>query len=178
MTEKQEHILLAALALFAEDGYDATPTSCIAKEAKVSEGLIFKHFGSKEGLLEAVLALGGERMAPLVAEIVRSEDPRSLVRLVIALPSQLLGPERLFWRLQFSLKWQRRQMGGQMPAYILPLYHKLVWALERLGFRQPEEEAQLLYLTLESLSQLLILHGESEQSRRLLKLLEEKYVPG
>ena len=51
MTEKQENILNTALELFAKDGYDATSTSKIAKCAGVSEGLIFRHYGSKDGLL-------------------------------------------------------------------------------------------------------------------------------
>jgi AcrR family transcriptional regulator len=51
MTEKKELILQTALRLFSEQGYEATPTNRIAKEAGVSEGLIFRHFENKEGLL-------------------------------------------------------------------------------------------------------------------------------
>ena len=46
----KENILHTALRLFAEQGYDRTPTSQIAREAGVSEGLIFRHYGSKAGL--------------------------------------------------------------------------------------------------------------------------------
>ena len=41
MTDKKEKILNAALELFANDGYNVTSTSKIAKTAGVSEGLIF-----------------------------------------------------------------------------------------------------------------------------------------
>ena len=54
MTQKKENILKAALRLFAEQGYYATSTSKIAKEAGVSEGLIFRHFGNKEKLFSVV----------------------------------------------------------------------------------------------------------------------------
>ncbi len=45
---------LAALKLFAEHGFDATSTRSIATEAGVSHALLRHHYGSKEGLREAV----------------------------------------------------------------------------------------------------------------------------
>ena len=47
MTEKELNIIDSAINLFAQTGYDGTSTSIIAKEAGVSEGLIFKHFKNK-----------------------------------------------------------------------------------------------------------------------------------
>ncbi|MEM6542898.1 MAG: helix-turn-helix domain-containing protein, partial [Bacteroidota bacterium] len=55
MTAKQEKILNAALELFAHEGYNVVSTSKIAQKAGVSEGLIFRHFESKQGLLNAIL---------------------------------------------------------------------------------------------------------------------------
>jgi len=47
MTEKQERILETALSLFAKDGFSATSTSKVARDAGVSEGLMFRHFENK-----------------------------------------------------------------------------------------------------------------------------------
>lgn len=44
----------AALALFAKQGFAATSTRAVAAEAGVSPGLVTHHFGSKEGLRQAV----------------------------------------------------------------------------------------------------------------------------
>ena len=59
-----DRILLAARSLFSSDGYENTTTSAIARRAGTSESQLIKHFGSKEGLLEAILdrlqKLGGE----------------------------------------------------------------------------------------------------------------------
>lgn len=49
----REKILLAAINLMAEKGYDSTTTKEIAQEAKVNEVTLFRHFGTKEKLLEA-----------------------------------------------------------------------------------------------------------------------------
>ena len=50
-----QKILGAAVSCFAEHGYDAATTRAIAARAGVSEGLIHRYFGSKEGLLLAIM---------------------------------------------------------------------------------------------------------------------------
>jgi len=52
---KKEAILNAAIDLFAERGFNATPTSAIAKTADVAEGLIFHYFKNKNGILAHIL---------------------------------------------------------------------------------------------------------------------------
>lgn len=51
MTPKQKDILQACVELFSEQGFSNTSTSQIAAKAKVAEGTIYKHFGTKENLL-------------------------------------------------------------------------------------------------------------------------------
>jgi AcrR family transcriptional regulator len=52
---RREQILQTALALFAAQGFDATSTRQIAKEAGIAEGLIFHYFPTKASLLTAIL---------------------------------------------------------------------------------------------------------------------------
>ena len=52
---RQEQILATALGLFAAQGFDATSTKQIAKEAGIAEGLIFHYFPTKASLLAAIL---------------------------------------------------------------------------------------------------------------------------
>lgn len=58
-----DRILQAGRQLFAEDGYENTTTSAIARLAGTSESQLIKHFGSKEGLLEAIFEEAWRRMA-------------------------------------------------------------------------------------------------------------------
>ena len=51
---KRKHILFTAMKLFNEFGFHATPTSKIAKKAKVSVGTLFNYFPTKEDLIEAI----------------------------------------------------------------------------------------------------------------------------
>ena len=54
MTRKTA-VVQAAIELFAEKGFHATPTSAVAKRAKVAEGTIFYYFKTKEGILMYIL---------------------------------------------------------------------------------------------------------------------------
>lgn len=83
LDDRRTRILDAAEELFAERGFDATPTSTIADAAEVPKGLVFYYFPRKIDLL---LTLLQERLpaVPLcdVREVVREGDPaQSLLRL-------------------------------------------------------------------------------------------------
>jgi len=54
----RERILLAAKELFAKNGYENTSTVAIARQAGTSESQLMKHFGSKQGLLFAIIDQG------------------------------------------------------------------------------------------------------------------------
>jgi AcrR family transcriptional regulator len=60
---RREQILETALGLFAAQGFDASSTRQIAKEADIAEGLIFHYFPTKASLLTAILEdrLEGQR---------------------------------------------------------------------------------------------------------------------
>ncbi len=53
-SSSHDRILQAAKTLFASKGYDNTSTIAISRLAGTSESQLMKHFGSKEGLLEAI----------------------------------------------------------------------------------------------------------------------------
>src|ERR1700735_1332836 len=57
-TSSHDRILFAGKRLFARNGYENTSTVAIAREAGTSESQLMKHFGSKQGLLAAILDRG------------------------------------------------------------------------------------------------------------------------
>ncbi|AZQ61148.1 TetR/AcrR family transcriptional regulator [Flammeovirga pectinis] len=54
--DKKEQIIEVATALFAEKGFENTSISEVCETAKVSKGLIFHHFKSKNGLLREIFS--------------------------------------------------------------------------------------------------------------------------
>lgn len=55
MPAGKKKVLQTALTLFANNGFHATTTAKIAKQAGVSEGTIYKYFSSKDDLLAKLL---------------------------------------------------------------------------------------------------------------------------
>lgn len=53
--ERRRHLIDAALHLFSTRGFRGTTTKAIAAAAGVSEGLLFRHFPTKEDLYTAIL---------------------------------------------------------------------------------------------------------------------------
>ena len=171
MTEKQEKILATALELFANDGFNATPTSKIARAAGVSEGLIFKHFGNKNGLLDAIMKEAESRLEKILMPIMIETDPKSVIRKTIMLPFSVKHDQYDFWKLQFKLKWESDY---QMHNKMQPLIDKLASAFSQLNFERPEEEARLLNQIVESISTE-ILRDNRESQEKLRELLLAKY---
>lgn len=63
---KKDEILDLALKLFAEEGYDNTGVQKIVDEAGVKKPTLYHYFGSKEGLLDAILE---KYYAPFIDEL-------------------------------------------------------------------------------------------------------------
>src|ERR1041385_6502583 len=87
-----DRILNAAKHLFATRGYENTSTVAIARAAGTSESQLIKHFGSKEGLLEAIFDMGWERMSAMFPALQPIASPAE--RLEALLEMMLSGLER------------------------------------------------------------------------------------
>lgn len=172
MTDKKENILQAALQLFAKDGYNATSTSKVAKLAGVSEGLIFRHFENKEGLLKAIMQIGEEQIKSLFTDIVMETDPKEVVRKAIRMPFEVKTEDYEFWRLQFKLKWELENYKSQKME---PLEMALSNAFGKLNYKNPELEAQFLLYLIDGLSTA-ILKNSVQNKASLLEFLLLRYA--
>lgn len=79
----RDRILSAAKHLFAARGYENTSTIMIARTAGTSESQLVKHFGSKDGLLEAIFNQGWQAMADLFAGVDQAASPVEKLRLIV-----------------------------------------------------------------------------------------------
>ena len=173
MTEKQEKIINAALELFASEGYKPTSTSKIAKKAGVSEGLIFRHFGNKEGLLEAILKEGEERAKHLFADIVLETDPKEVIRKTLEIGISMDKDKEAanFWKLQYKIKWELEQYGEHKME---PLQRALENAFEKLKYDNPELESSRLLIELDGLATRFYLQN-SFDIKSMVDYLKQQY---
>lgn len=97
----RERILAAAEELFAESGFDATPTSRIAARAGVPKGLVHYYFHRKPDLLAALVErLPDEHIEPS-GVVVPGDVAASLRRLVAELDARMRASyllSHLLWR--------------------------------------------------------------------------------
>jgi AcrR family transcriptional regulator len=171
MTEKQSSILSAALKLFANEGFASTSTSKVAKEAGVSEGLIFRHFGNKEGLLNAVLQRSHEAAQRMMASIVIESDPLKMIQKTIEMPYNIDESEHELWRLTYALKWQTNTYNNDL---IDPFKQSLVSAFKQLGYKNPAAEAELLFILMNGAATSILLK-ETQNKDDILIALKSKY---
>ena len=90
-TSSHDRILYAGKRLFARNGYENTSTVAIAREAGTSESQLMKHFGSKQGLLSAVLDHGWMKILRRVQATQGNESLQQ--RLLAALEAMVIELE-------------------------------------------------------------------------------------
>jgi AcrR family transcriptional regulator len=97
-------ILACALQLFAFQGYDATGVQEIVDAAGITKPTLYHYFGSKQGLLETLLA---ENLAELFEALEQAADyqgdlPLTLNRIVATYFRYVRG-HRPFYRMQLAM---------------------------------------------------------------------------
>lgn len=101
----RERLVIAAVDLFADQGYDATTVAQIAERAGVTKSTFFRHFPDKRELLVA----GQDTLSTLLAEGITDADegatPLQAVSLGLERVSAAMGP-------------MNRKLGPQMKAAI------------------------------------------------------------
>jgi AcrR family transcriptional regulator len=88
----RERLVVAAVDLFTEQGYDATTVAQIAERARVTRSTFFRHFSDKR----EVLAAGQETLSRLlgegIAEAPEGASPLQAVAAGLARASSEMGP--------------------------------------------------------------------------------------
>jgi AcrR family transcriptional regulator len=108
-----ERILRAAKTLFADSGFENTSTMSIARLAQTSESQIVKHFGTKEGLLEAIFEDGWKHIAQAFGAIEYLPSPGSKLQALVGLILTKLEEDAQLKQL-FLFEGRRIRREGRM----------------------------------------------------------------
>jgi AcrR family transcriptional regulator len=173
MITRRQHIANVALQLFGEKGFDNTSTQLIAKAAGVSEALIFKHFGSKDQLLDFIIKSGYQRIIEHNRGGMLETDPLAFIHSVIELPYKLVQEEPYFWKLQYRLA-DYETATQQHERFMKPVPARLQAAFAQLGYPEPEKETDLLLLLIEALWKIEASKTD-DQVRDMLDFIKKKY---
>ena len=147
MTEKQQQILSSAQKLFALEGVAAVSTARIAKDAGVSEALIFRHFGNKQQLVDAVVKAGVAAKSSIINGALHSPDPVTLIRAILSIPTDVYDNYSRFlpWIAQLRAL---RELSIEMSSDSF-VRERLVWAVTQIGHGRPEAVAYAIEVLLD-----------------------------
>jgi AcrR family transcriptional regulator len=130
--QTRTRLIEAAIARLAEGGPD-TSFDVIAADVGVTKGALYHHFGSKEGLVEAVYKEAVRRHAERVIDASREGDGRERLQGLIASSARLYGSETPFYRLLLRLHVE----AGTSRPHLAPI-------ARRVQQRQREYMAELV----------------------------------
>ncbi|MBQ3115757.1 MAG: TetR/AcrR family transcriptional regulator [Clostridia bacterium] len=71
---RREEIVVSALKVFCEKGYNGATINDIVKKAKCSHGLFYHYFENKKAIFDAVIETRGKNMADYLDEIIANSD--------------------------------------------------------------------------------------------------------
>jgi TetR/AcrR family transcriptional regulator len=101
-----ERILSTALDLFAVRGYDATAVREICEAAGITKPTLYHFFGSKDGVLQALVQGGFEQFRTLVNAALETPGPfRHRITVLARLVFESASQKPRLWRFIHSVIW-------------------------------------------------------------------------
>ena len=143
----REKILSVALELFAKKGYHAASISQIAKKAKISKGLMYNYFASKEKLLDEIIQEGFNSLAELEYETKRGVDPEKQLEEFIDAILDNLYSNFSYWQLYLALLIHpeiQKKFEKKMQKFRDEFIKTVASLFRKLKVKNPELEAFLL----------------------------------
>jgi AcrR family transcriptional regulator len=105
-TTSAERILTTALDLFAVRGYDATAVREICEAAGITKPTLYHFYGSKEGVLQALVTAGFQRFRQLVDAAMAEPGPfRARLKSVARAMFDSATRQPLYWRFMHGIVW-------------------------------------------------------------------------
>ena len=137
----RDRLVAVAKHLFSISGYENTTTVAIAREARTSESQLVKHFGSKEGLLEAVFEDGWSRLRLQIPTLQTIASPQKQLKALMHMVVQIFNEDRELRDLML-LEGRRIRREGKM-IMITRSYTEFVGMVDKLiekaGAGRPSE---------------------------------------
>ena len=102
-----QRIVAAGMKLFAKRGYLSVAVKDIAREAGISQGLMYNYFKSKEKLLSYIIDEMINDMAELLKSAHAADSPAERLKLLIQMPFQSLREKKEFWEMVLPILSQQ-----------------------------------------------------------------------
>ena len=174
----RELILTTALELFAVKGYRGTSVSDIAEAAKISKGLAYNYFESKQQLAEEVFNLLRYEVEQMMLVILKIDDPYEQIKSMITLTFDHIKGNEKFWKMYFSFALQQdvskiaEEISG---SFINEMFKVLEKIFKKIGIPNAVMEAKRFGAILDGVGIHYIFDKDNYPLQKMKKFLIEKY---
>ena len=140
----RDRIIQSSMKLFGQNGFDRTSVNAIAMEAKISKGLIYNHFETKEDIVKGIVDMLIELGESMVIPDISFESPQHHLKHIIDNFFMMLvqQSEMLRWMLPMSFQIERFPFVTEIMARktkgIIAITTKI---FTDMGFENPEQES-------------------------------------
>lgn len=173
----KEKIFQTAFNLFATHGYSRTSVDSIARKAKISKGLIYHYFSSKEEILRGLFTRFVEETGQqMIGD--KNQSPKEVLRNLIDFSVSFIIQEEKLNRLMIALVIQPDVIKGikkDMVKLREGWWGILISTLKQLGHKNPEAEGYFLGALLDGVGLGYIAMGKEYPIQKVKKLIEIKY---
>ena len=171
-------ILSNALELFAEQGYKGTSITDIAKKAKVSKGLLYNYFSSKQELMEKVVGILLVEIESTMKVLDTTKDPFEKIQQLIDVMFDMMLENEKFWKLysSFLIQSDVQEVAGKVFGNLFPeMFKEIENVFRKAKIKNAAKEAKLLGAILDGLGFHIMLMGKEYPIKAMRKFLKEKY---
>lgn len=145
MKSKKDIVVEVATKLFAENGFDKTSVANICETAKVSKGLVYHHFTSKDEILKEIFTQASNRMVEMNVGVEERSPREKLVHLIETICSQL-EQDKVFFQLNLDIMFQpstRKILGAEIKERATLLFKSVKNIFDELS---PKDSKTLSYI--------------------------------
>ncbi|MDF9800116.1 AcrR family transcriptional regulator [Catalinimonas alkaloidigena] len=178
----KEKIMLTAMQLFAKNGFHTTTAATIARACNISHGLLFYHFGSKEGLLQAIVDFSTHKIKGILStddlQLQNSLTASKKLEQIVRKFRQSLVEEREFWELYHSLIFQpglKEETARQLISAFDDHRKFLIHFFEQLGYLSATDTMQQFEAMRSGITMTYLMHGPSYPINRLFQNLIDRF---
>jgi AcrR family transcriptional regulator len=177
--ERKHQILEAALSVFAQDSYNGASMAAVAKKAKVSKGLIYNYFKSKEEILiSLVVDVFDEVMDQLDLNLGEPLTKDSFIQLIEKSVDEVVkNPQR--WKLYMSLSFQPDVMPilmEQMMPKIQPFMIAVSNYFIAKGHEDPMTMMRYYSAVLDGVQMHILMDSENFPVEKVKKLMIDQFA--
>lgn len=131
--EREAQLLAVAAEMFAAQGFHATSMDDVAAACGVTKPMIYSYFGSKQGLMAALLERTGNQLLSGLALMAAIPDPEARIRATLRMLIGRLYEETANWRVILSAMRGDGPQAEQARGYRGALIHAMLITLADLA---------------------------------------------